>query len=90
LTGFTYAQILCCGAQQNSQARKTPTYKKEPPKLLISLDLDFCFFCEQFKQALDFQGLPACQSKLSTKLSTETLGRSGSHVKSMTYIAFPH
>jgi hypothetical protein len=88
LTGFTYAQISCCGAQTPSLPPKTPAAPPCCAKLLISLQLMGCFFSKQFKQGLDFQGFLARRTKLSTKLSTKTLDRSGSFVKSTTYIDF--
>jgi len=88
LTAITYAQNLCCGAQKGPALENREVFDTHLCKLLISLDIDFCFFSGQFKQTLDFQGLPARQHHLSTKLSTENLNSRGSEVKSTTYIAF--
>ncbi len=44
-------------------------------KLLISLNNDKCPFSRQANQGLDFQGLARWIQRLSTKLSTEILGK---------------
>jgi len=45
-------------------------------KSLIHIGFEICFFCRQFKQSLDSQGLWRWKMKLSTKLSTENLDMS--------------
>jgi hypothetical protein len=43
-----------------------------------------CFFCGQFAQSLDSQGLQADRAGISTKLSTETLDQLQTARKSTT------
>jgi hypothetical protein len=53
-------------------------------KWLILMKFIFCTFSRQINEGLDFQGFPAGQSNLSTKLSTDPLDRSVSASKSTT------
>jgi hypothetical protein len=90
LTGFTYAQNLCCGAPAVRSGEIGHLSAIKFYKLLILLNFKGCLISGQFKQGLDFQGFRAALKNLSTKLSTESLDSAGSHGKSKTYIAFRH
>jgi hypothetical protein len=43
-------------------------------KWLIYKEFELCFFSGHSSESLDFAGLAGAQDKISTKLSTETLG----------------
>jgi hypothetical protein len=55
------------------QAIPSPNFRN---KSLIHIGFEICFFCRQFKQSLDSQGLWHRKMNLSTKLSTEILDMS--------------
>jgi hypothetical protein len=71
-----YAQnVVCSVASVHALffALETPHADR---KSLILLDMLRCTFSEQSNQGLDFQALARRIQALSTKLSTETLGKS--------------
>jgi len=72
-------------AHESSRPTSRPRYKSNSKsKSLIYMDFDACFFCGQFVESLDFQGLAITGDKLSTKLSTEILNFPRNHWKSTT------
>jgi len=68
---------ICAAVRHEPNATMPPGLHSEIlGKSLIHIGFEICFFCRQFKQSLDFQGLWHRKMNLSTKLSTEILDMS--------------
>ncbi|WP_198552216.1 hypothetical protein [Macromonas nakdongensis] len=70
-----YAQKFAAGLRPPSASPPPLPEQTIPPKLLILLNKTGCVFSGHSKQGLDFQGLAREIQQLSTKLSTENLGK---------------
>jgi hypothetical protein len=70
----TYAQKSGSGAKVLLVLKHKRYKLHSARKSLIHKELKLCFFSGQFSESLDLKGLGATQDKISTKLSTETLG----------------